>query len=111
MMNFSAFILIVSGFIHIIFVAGIYWVGPTIGIKIYLAVLLPVEFLTGLMLGYISSKSEYKRVLVAAATGALVGFLPPILATYGLALAAAPVFLIYLGVLYFGMRFSPHKNC
>ncbi len=89
-----------------LFTAGVYWIGPIIGIKVYLAALLFVEFVAGLALGYAPNRPEIRRMLLAAGAGGFIGFLPLILTTYGLALAVAPVFLLYLGVFYIGIRFS-----
>lgn len=100
---------VAAGFIHMLLVFGIYWIAPIIGIKAYLAVLLFVEFLAGLALNYISNNSKPRFIVLAAAVGGFVGFLPPVLATYGLALVAAPVFLFYLGVFYLGVTFSPRN--
>lgn len=97
---------IAAGFIHMLFTLGIYWAGPIVGIKTYLIALLLVEFLTGLVLNYLSNNSKPRPIILAAGAGGLIGFLPPILATYGLALGAAPVFFLYLGALYLGINFS-----
>lgn len=101
--------LLAAGFIHMLLVFGIYWIGPIIGIKAYLAALLVVEFLVGLLLSYTSNSSKPRLIILAAGAGGFVGFLPPVLATYGLALVAAPAFLLYLGVFYLGIIF-PRRN-
>lgn len=100
---------LLSGLTHFAYVLGVFHVAPIIGLELYLAAALLVGAIVGLAFGVTVDDDQVPPVLLAACVGAFLAYLGPILTSYGLALAQAPIFLGNLLVLWGGMLIA--KKC
>lgn len=96
----------ISMALHFIAVLGVYYIAPSIGYTIYAMLIFAFEIIFGLLIGSLVPAENFGRIIFAACAGAFVAFLPPILATFGLALVRAPYFIINIIFLGLGIFIS-----